>query len=170
MRARAARAGRLTDEQSSFWSAVLVGIAAMAAVDEILFHQLLGWHHFYDGASDAVGLASDGVLHAGELVALIAGFAWMIRLRGTGALIRDYALAGFFVGAGAFQLFDGIIDHKVLRLHQIRYGVAILPYDLAWNAFALLLLAVGAGFLVKARRGARHERFGGGFVAPARGV
>ncbi len=41
-------------------------------------------------------------------------------------------------------MFDGIVDHKVLRVHQVRYGVDVTPYDWAWNLAGLLLLLVGA--------------------------
>ncbi|HEU0127499.1 MAG TPA: DUF2243 domain-containing protein [Pseudonocardiaceae bacterium] len=58
-------------------------------------------------------------------------------------------------GLGAFQLFDGIVNHKLLRIHQIRYGVDILPYDLVWNGAGLVLLAIGAALAVRA---ARHTR------------
>lgn len=52
---------------------LLIGCAVMAGVDEIIFHQLLGWHHFYDGSTSAVALFSDGLLHSAELIALVAG-------------------------------------------------------------------------------------------------
>jgi uncharacterized membrane protein len=39
-----------------------------------------------------------------------------------------------------------------LRLHQIRYGVPILPYDLAWNFAGALLLGVGLALLARARK------------------
>ncbi|MDQ0847343.1 DUF2243 domain-containing protein [Streptomyces sp. V1I6] len=135
----------------------LIGAAVMAAVDEIVFHQILGWHHFYDRSTSSVGLLSDGLLHTAELLGLVAGlflFADLCRRR---SLVRQHAWAGFFLGLGGFQLFDGIVDHKLLRLHQIRYGVEILPYDIAWNAAALLLLAIGAALAVRA---ARHRRRG----------
>ena len=46
-------------------------------------------------------------------------------------------------------------DHReVLRVHQVRYGVDLLPYDLAWNFAGLALLAVGAVLLRRARHGA----------------
>lgn len=126
----------------------------MAAVDEIVFHQLLGWHHFYDRSTPAVGLLSDGLLHAAELVALVGGFFWFADLRRRGAVGPRAAWGGFLLGAGAFQLFDGLVDHKVLRVHQIRYGVDPLPYDLAWNAAAVLLLVAGALLVRRARRDA----------------
>ncbi len=133
-----------TGPRPSVLAAALIGVAAMAAVDEVVFHQILGWHHFYDRATPAVGLLSDGLLHAAELVALAGGFFWFADLRRRGALVPVAAWGGFLLGAGAFQLFDGVVDHKLLRAHQIRYGVDLLPYDLAWNIAAALLLLAGA--------------------------
>ena len=57
-------------EKYSGLAAALLGMGCMAAVDEIIFHQILAWHHFYDGATTAVALMSDGFLHAAELVAM----------------------------------------------------------------------------------------------------
>jgi uncharacterized membrane protein len=138
----------------SYWSAFLLGIASMAAVDEIVFHQLLHWHHFYDAGTPELGLLSDGLLHAGELLALVAGFFLMADARRRNSFSARLARAGFCTGAGLFQFWDGIVDHKVLRVHQIRYGVELGPYDLAWNAFAVLLLALGGILAVRSvRRG-----------------
>lgn len=54
-------------------------------------------------------------------------------------------------GGGGFQLFDGIVDHKVLRIHQVRYVDPLWPYDLAWNGSALVLLAIGLVMLRNSR-------------------
>jgi uncharacterized membrane protein len=135
----------------SAWISALIGIGLMAALDEIVFHQLLAWHHFYDQASLEIGLLSDGLLHSAELIALVAGFFLLFDLRRRHTLAPLWAWAGGFLGAGAFQLFDGVINHKLLRLHQIRYGVYLLPYDLAWNGAALLLIMIGVGLLTRAR-------------------
>lgn len=130
-------------KKPSLRAGMLLGIGLMAAVDEIVFHQILGWHHFYDLSTPSIGLLSDGVLHAAEVIAIVAGFFLLLELRKTKSLSPRFAWAGILTGAGGFQLFDGLINHKVLRLHQIRYGVDVLPYDITWNAFALLLLGVG---------------------------
>ena len=128
------------------------GVARMmAAVDEIVFHQILAWHHFYDRSTTAVALMSDGLLHAAELVLVVAGFFLFADLRRRGELAPRSAWAGAFLGLGGFQLFDGLVNHKVLGLHQVRYGVDLLPYDLAWNAAALVLLAAGAAVLLRDR-------------------
>ena len=147
-----------TEEKRSFWVLLLLGMGLMAAVDEIVFHQLLSWHHFYDEGSTDAALASDGVLHSLELIAIVAAFFLFADMRRRHTLAGSWAWAGFFVGAGGFQLFDGIVDHKLLELHQIRYDVEILPYDLAWNGAALLLLAIGGVLAWRARNAARpHE-------------
>lgn len=138
--------------EKSFWSAFLIGAAIMAGIDEIVFHQLLGWHHFYDGSSSEIGLFSDGLLHAAELIALVAGFFLLADARRRASFSPLVAWAGFFGGLGVFQLWDGIVDHKVLRLHQIRYDVDLLPYDLAWNGFGLILLTTGIILTVVAVR------------------
>lgn len=151
-----ADASTRTGLRPSVLAAALIGVAAMAAVDEVVFHQILGWHHFYDRATPAVGLLSDGLLHAAELVALAGGFFWFADLRRCGALVPLAAWGGFLLGAGAFQLFDGVVDHKVLRVHQIRYGVELLPYDLAWNIAAALLLLAGALVTWRAARRDGH--------------
>lgn len=47
------------------------------------------------------------------------------------------------LGAGSFQLYDGIIQHKLMRIHQIRYNVEIIYYDIAWNVLAAILIVIG---------------------------
>ncbi|MEU5840624.1 DUF2243 domain-containing protein [Rhodococcus sp. NPDC047139] len=125
-------------------SGALLGVALMAAVDEIVFHQILGWHHFYDRSTPAIGLASDGLLHTAELLVLVAGFALLADVRRRHALAVRHFWAALLLGAGGFQLFDGLVNHKVFRIHQIRYDVDVLPYDLAWIAGAVVFLIAGA--------------------------
>ena len=131
------------DNRRSLRATLFLGIGLMAAVDEILFHQILAWHHFFDRSTPAIGLLSDGLLHAAELLILAAGFYLFVQLSRAGAIARLHAWAGLFIGAGGFQLFDGIVNHKLLRLHQVRYVDNLWAYDLAWNGFSLLLLAIG---------------------------
>ena len=137
--------------QRSLRVALLIGVGVMAALDEIIFHQILAWHHFYDQSTPAISLLSDGLLHSAELIILVAGFFLLSDLQRSRALVPRWAWAGFFLGAGSFQLFDGIIDHKVLQLHQVRYGVYLLPYDIAWNLAGVLLLLIGIGIWWRAR-------------------
>lgn len=130
----------------------MIGVGVVAGIDEIVLHQVLAWHHFYDRSTSDVALASDGFLHAVELVLVVAGFFLVADLRRRQALAVRHAWAGLFLGLGGFQLFDGIVHHKILRLHQIRYGVDLAPYDVVWFVVAFVLLAIGTTLLVSARR------------------
>ncbi|MEU7585664.1 DUF2243 domain-containing protein [Micromonospora sp. NPDC049230] len=151
------RTADVPDVRASALTGVLIGIAIMAAVDEIVFHQLLGWHHFYDRSTPMVALLSDGLLHAAEVIALVGGLFWFADLRRRHALSARLAGGGFLLGAGGFQLFDGLIDHKVLRLHQIRYGVHLVPYDVVWNVAGAALLLAGALLLWHVRSSERRR-------------
>jgi len=151
-RGRADTSTDISDRRGSLWASVLVGVGLMAAVEEIVFHQLLQWHHFDDRATAAWGVFADGLMHALELVAVVGGFVWMLRLQSRGALRGATAWAGLALGSGGYQLFDGVVLHRILGLHRIRYGVDLLPYDLAWNGAAVVLLALGALLLRRARR------------------
>ena len=52
---------------------------------------------------------------------------------------------GALLGLGGFNLFDGIVQHKLLRLHQVRPAAEDwLPYDVGFVGVALDLTARGA--------------------------
>ena len=131
----------------------LVGIGLMAGLDEIVFHQLLGWHHLYDRGTLAAGLTADGLLHLLEIVLYAAGVTSVYRLVLRRQVVWPRVGAGVLLGAGGFQLLDGTVNHKVLRLHQIRYGVELWPYDLAWNLAAAVLLVAGLVLLRRTKAG-----------------
>ncbi len=134
-------------------SGVLFGVGLAAFIDETVFHQLLHWHHFYDGSTPDAGLVSDGLFHAVGWFSAVVSLFLLADLRRRRGLWWTRWIAGVLTGAGSFQLYDGIIQHKVLGLHQIRYGVDLLPYDLTWNIVAALMIAAGVVLLVRTRAG-----------------
>ncbi|MEX1157897.1 MAG: DUF2243 domain-containing protein [Thermomicrobiales bacterium] len=139
------QAGR-PDPRSALWASIPLGIGLVGAVDEIVFHQLLQWHAFYVDASQRWRVFSDGLLHAFTLSMLFYGAyrLWRERQSFSQIVSSKPFWSGVLIGGGGFHLWDGIVDHKLLRLHPIREGVDnILIYDIAWNAAALLLLALG---------------------------
>ncbi|MGM9956508.1 MAG: DUF2243 domain-containing protein [Peribacillus sp.] len=136
----------------NLWSGILFGIGLVAFIDEMVFHQLLHWHHFYDKSTTNIGLVSDGLFHALSWFATIGSLFMFADLRRRNALWLKRWQGGVFLGAGGFQLYDGIIQHKLMRLHQIRYDVDILPYDLIWNIIAAALIVVGVYLIYRTRR------------------
>jgi uncharacterized membrane protein len=144
-------AGAAPAARRSLAAAFAVGVGAVAAFDLIVFHQLLGWHHLDDRSTLQAALRSDGLLHVAELVVLVGGLLALAAPGRRRAPGRGLVWAGILLGAGAFQLFDGVVTHKLLGLHQVRYGVDPLPYDLAWNGAGALLLLAGAALAWRAR-------------------
>ena len=135
----------------SLWSGILVGLGVAGFVDETVFHQLLHWHHFYDKGTPDAGLVSDGLFHAVSWVAIVAGLFLFADLRRRDDWLLGTWWGGLLLGLGGFQLYDGIVQHKLLRLHQIRYGVDLTPYDIAWNVIALVLVVAGVVVFLRAR-------------------
>jgi uncharacterized membrane protein len=137
----------------NLWSGFLFGLGLVAFIDEVIFHQLLHWHHFYDKSTTDIGLVSDGLLHAFSWFATIGSLFMFADLRRRNALWLTRWGGGVLLGAGVFQLYDGTIQHKLMRIHQIRYNVDILPYDLIWNIAAIGMIVVGIILVVRTRRG-----------------
>ena len=130
--------------RSLLWPAVLVGIGVAGSLDEIVLHQLLRWHHFYDRGSQAAGLIADGIFHLGSTAALVIGLVLLVQRWPTGPDPLRQSAAGMLLGAGGFNLYDGTIQHKLLGLHQVRAGAPNnLPYDLVFIAIAAVVLLAG---------------------------
>ena len=132
-------------------SGVLFGIGLIAFVDETVFHQLLHWHHFYDKSTLEVGLVSDGLFHALGFFATVAGLFLLADLRRRQALRWARWWGGLLIGAGGFQLYDGLVQHKLMGLHQIRYHVDLTPYDVTWNTGAAIMIIIGVLLTVRTR-------------------
>jgi uncharacterized membrane protein len=146
----------MVDVRRVVLSGVLVGVGVAGFVDETVFHQLLHWHHFYDKSTPAAGLVSDGLFHAFSWFATVAGLFLLVDARRRRPVPKARWWGGLLAGAGAFQLYDGTVQHKLLGLHQIRYGVDVRPYDWAWDVIAVLLLAAGMLLLSRNRVDARQ--------------
>ena len=138
----------------NLWSGVLFGVGAIAFVDEAVFHQLLHWHHFYDLATTDIGLVSDGLFHALSWFATIAGLFLLADLRRRRALHWPRWIGGVLLGAGVFQLYDGVVQHKLLGIHQIRYVDDLLVYDVVWMAVAVAMIVAGVVIAVRTRHSA----------------
>jgi uncharacterized membrane protein len=138
------------------WSGFLFGMGLVAFIDEAIFHQLLHWHHFYDKSTTNIGLVSDGLFHAFSWFATVGSLFMMADLRRRKEWRVRKWWGGVLLGSGVFQLYDGTIQHKLMGLHQIRYNVNILPYDLVWNITAIAMIVVGS-ILITYKRGSSQK-------------
>ncbi len=76
-----------------------------------------------------------------------AGLIWRALNRSSEAHSAVRVVGGLFVGAGLFNVFDGVVDHYLLNIHDAVHGTqAFNPH---WVGASLLIL--GAGILVLER-------------------
>ena len=137
---------------------ILLGIGIIGAIDEAVFHQILQWHTLYWGTDEHGRILSDGVFHLASAAVLVWGAlrVWQTpqdRLRRP----RDALLAAVLIGAGGFNLYDGLVQHLLLHLHLVNEFVcptpgvdnsiascpADIPFEAAWLLVATALLAIG---------------------------
>jgi uncharacterized membrane protein len=145
-RSETARGERAEARRTLLWTGVALGIGIAGTLDEVIFHQLLQWHNFYVHTTLSWRLVSDGLFHLFSSAMLVWSALRLWSQRRLLASLDDgqALVGGVLSGMGGFNLYDGTVQHKLLQLHPVREGVAnLLPYDLAWNGVALLLLALG---------------------------
>ncbi|WP_336363308.1 DUF2243 domain-containing protein [Halalkalicoccus salilacus] len=134
------------------WGGVF-GFGLGALVDVMVFHQVFQTHHLLSGFYDPLtydGLRTnvmfDGLFSLGMLAIMGVGMAmlWRTANRATRPLSSLVVGGGTLVGAGVFNVFDGVVDHYLLGLHDVVHGTE--AYNPHWVVVSLLML--GAGFLV----------------------
>jgi len=126
------------------------GFGFGAVLDVVVFHLIPQWHHllsgripmgtldglrtnvYYDGL---FSLAMFGVMLVG------AGLLWQTLNQSSETHSAVRAVGGLLVGAGLFNVFDGVVDHYVLGIHDAVHGTqAFNPH---WVGTSLLVLGVG---------------------------
>ena len=118
------------------------GIAG-SIIDLFVFHLGLQWHHFYDLSTTRIALLSDGIFHALTWLITVWGLFMLAGVRQHIRVPWGRWAAAVTLGVGVFQLFDGLVNHKILGIHQIRYGVDLFVYDLVWIGSAVVLVIIG---------------------------
>jgi uncharacterized membrane protein len=93
----------------------------------------------------------DGIFHAFTLVVTLVGIIRLWKLLWRKDIVRSgYLLGGGLVlGWGIFNMVEGIIDHQVLKLHNVR-ELSNDPefWNFGFLGFSVVLLLVGF-FLTK---------------------
>jgi len=139
-------AGRREPTRLALRAGLILGVGVVGTLDQVVLHEMLQWHTFYVHTTQYWRLFIDGIFHVVTASLLCLGAALLWEWRHRLSVVRDARAlaAGILFGMGGFQLFDGIVDHKVLQLHPVREGVdSLLPYDAAFLAVAVALLLVG---------------------------
>jgi uncharacterized membrane protein len=142
-------------------AATLIGVGMGGFVDGIVFHQILQWHNMLSARlppdtllNSKTNMFWDGLFH---------GFVWMVTMIGifllwgavkdrTVNLSNSLLAGGLLFGWGLFNVVEGIIDHQVLVLHNVR---EVSSNPAAWNfgflGLSAVMLVVGWLLIKKGR-------------------
>ena len=145
------------------FAAGIAGFGFSGLVDVLVLHHVLQWHHLLSGiypmdtlAGLRTNLLADGLFSlAMLLVASVgAGLLWKVERRTTVPLAVRPVVGAGLVGLGLFDLFDVVVDHVLLGLHQpLSQGGQYNPH---WAAVSLLFIV--AGYLLYQRSDASEAR------------
>ena len=142
---------------------LLLGLGLGGFVDGIVLHQILQWHHMLTATGDhpadtVAGLETntlaDGLFHMGTWVLVLAGTLLTVRAWQAGKLAPPWRThAGLLlVGWGLFNLAEGVVDHHILSLHNVRDDVADpLWWNIGFLALGALLVLAGTALVRSGR-------------------
>ena len=131
---------------------ILLGLGQAGFFDGIVFHQLLQWHHMFTNieSTDTVsGLElntlGDGLFHLVDWLFTLAGLVvlWLAAIRNKVELSTSVFIGAFCIGAGLFNVVEGILSHHVLQIHHVKPGAHQLAYDLGFIGAGILAIAIG---------------------------
>ena len=138
------------ENKNLFIAGIILGLGLLGAIDGIVFHQLLQWHHMVLSDNIQLEIFTDGLFTALFSAKLIWGGVKIFqdaRKNQLGSSWRIF-LGGIFIGGGAFNLVEGIVDHHILQVHRVKpLADNPLMYDLAFLAIGALLVVIG--FMIK---------------------
>jgi uncharacterized membrane protein len=146
---------------SPLGTAIVLGFGLGAFVDGIVFHQLLQWHAMLSArippetlSAKSLNMFWDGLFHAVAWVVTLAGVVrlWSLRARRPEPLPRAVLAGGLLAGWGIFNVAEGVLDHLVLGLHNVKENSDVaLAWNLGFLAFSALLVAAGLALARRAR-------------------
>ncbi|WP_083195758.1 DUF2243 domain-containing protein [Flavobacterium piscis] len=134
-------------------ASIVLGIGIGGFTDGIILHQILQWHEMFSNKfppmtvlQKSVNMFWDGIFHLFTLLSTIIGIylLWKlmrkININTSGNLLTGGILAGW----GIFNLAEGIINHQILEIHNVK---EITANKELWNygflLFGILLLLFG---------------------------
>jgi uncharacterized membrane protein len=137
---------------------ILIGIGMGGFVDGIALHQIAQWHNMLSNiipphTMDAmrVNMTWDGLFHALTWVITLVGILQLRRA----AYARDpipsaQAFTGqLILGWGIFNLVEGVIDHQLLGIHNVREAPNYTVYNLTFLAVGGVLFIVIGWLLMR---------------------
>jgi uncharacterized membrane protein len=148
---------------------ILIGIGMGGFVDGIVLHQIAQWHSMLSNivpphTMDAmrVNMTWDGLFHALTWIVTLVGILRLRSAASARAAVPSFQVftGQLILGWGVFNLVEGIIDHQILGIHNVREVLNSTVYNLAFLGIGgILFILLGWMFMQAGRRaGAEAQR------------
>ncbi|WP_254536487.1 DUF2243 domain-containing protein [Halomarina litorea] len=139
-----------TTTRRALVAAGVFGFGFSGLIDVLVLHHVLQLHHLVSGlypmdtlSGLRTNIRADGLFSLAMvgIAGVGAGLLWQSERRTEAPLALRPVAGAALVGLGAFDLFDVLVDHVLLGLHQptMQGGV----YNPHWAAVSLLFVAAG---------------------------
>lgn len=131
---------------------VLLGLGLGGFVDGIVLHQILQWHHMLSSVRPPttipemkINMVWDGLFDAATWIFTVLGIylLWQAVKRDDVPRSSNTLFGSILIGAGSFNVVEGIIDHQILGIHHVKPGANELIWDIGFIAFGAILVIVG---------------------------
>ena len=131
---------------------ILLGLGQAGFFDGIVFHQLLQWHHMFtnvESSNTVSGLElntlGDGLFHLVDWLFTLSGLVvlWLTIKRNNVDLSTSVFIGAFCIGAGMFNITEGILSHHVLQIHHVKPGAHQLAWDLSFIGAGIISAIIG---------------------------
>ncbi|MUL35691.1 DUF2243 domain-containing protein [Gloeocapsopsis dulcis] len=143
---------------------VFLGLGLGGFFDGILLHQILQWHHMLSSIRPPISvpdlelnMVGDGLFEAGTWLMTIVGVVllWQAGKREDVAWSSRTFFGSILIGAGLFNLVEGLIDHQILAIHHVKPGSNELIWDVGFLVVGVMLAIVG-WLLIRADKRRSH--------------
>lgn len=136
-------------QRNLFWAGFTLGLGALGAIDGIVFHQLLQWHHLIVSPNHTLEIISDGIFNILVTVLLVWTSIRLFRDAANDELDNKWNLfwGAVLIGGGTFNFVEGLIDHQILQIHHVKPGSPNqFLYDMLFLLSGIVLVFFGAIF------------------------
>ncbi len=134
-------------------AAMILGIGLGGFIDGIVFHQILQWHEMLSNKvpvdtlmGKSVNMFWDGIFHLFCLLVVLVGLIslWKLFFRSDVNRSGKLLSGGMLLGWGLFNIVEGLIDHHLLKLHNIKETTPNkAEFNIYFLVFSLLITAIG---------------------------
>jgi len=131
---------------------VILGLGLGGFVDGIMLHQILQWHHMLSSVNPPTTIAQmklnmvwDGLFDAATWVLTVLGIGllWQAVKRDDVPKSSSILFGSILIGAGTFDIVEGLIDHQILGIHHVKPGANQLAWDIGFIALGGILAIFG---------------------------